>query len=159
MTWGATPAAVLWAYPDAQCVAEITEQSDWRCILIDKTLNGVSVDVVLYGYAMGEALGLVGVALGFDSAEVSRILDTLVARYGRWTRLVERDFVTKAEERFPSRIWLWHLPHLEIRVEQDRGTRGYAQATVMWDAGLRQLQARERTWQMRDEGELTEAPR
>ena len=158
LTWGATLEAVVRAYPDAQCAVEPTELSDWRCILSDKTVNAVSVDVVLYGYAMGEELGMVGVALGFDSADVHGIVETLVARFGRWSRMVEREFVTKADKRFPSTLWLWHLPHVEIRVEQDRGTLGHGQATVMWDVGLHELRARERTWQKRDGDEAVETP-
>lgn len=141
--WGATPAGVLRAYPDAQCVGERTALSDWRCVLTDTTVNAISVDVVLYGYSMGSALGLVGVVIGFDSADVHGIADALVARYGRWSRVVEREFVTKAERPFPSPMWLWHLPDVEIRVEQDRGTLGHGQATIMWDAGLKELLKRE----------------
>ena len=57
------------------------------------------------------------VVFAFDSADVHRIVDTLAARYGRWSQVVERDFVTKTEKHFPSTIWLWHLPDVEIRVE------------------------------------------
>ena len=144
--WGTPLEAVFGAYPDAQCLAVRTDLSDWRCILSDKAVNAISVDVVLYGYSMGSALGLVGVAIGFDSADVQGIVETLVARYGRWSRVVERDFVTKAERPFPSAMWLWHLPEVEIRVEQDRGTLGHGQATIMWDAGLKELLARGDTW-------------
>jgi len=148
-TWGATPEAVVRAYPDAQCFGERTERSDWKCILMDTTVDAISVDVVLYGYSTGTALGMVGVVLSFDSAEVHRVVETLVARYGHWSRMVERDFVTKADKRFPSAIWLWHLPRMEIRVEQDRGTLGHGQAIVMCDEGLYEFLARERTWQKR----------
>ncbi len=149
LTWGATPEAVLRAYPDAQCVGERTELWDWQCILEDTTVDAISVDVVLYGYSMGTAFGLVGVVFGFDAADVHRLVETLVARYGRWSRVVERDFVTKAEKRFPSAIWLWYLPRVAIRVEQDRGTLGHGQATIMWVDGLDELRARERTWPKR----------
>jgi hypothetical protein len=158
-TWGATPEAVIRAYPNAQCAAERAELSDWWCILSDTTVDAVSVDVVLYGYTTGTVLGMVGVALGFDSGDVHRILEILVARYGRWSRVVEREFVTKADTRFRSAIWLWYLPDVEIRVEQDRGTLGHGQATVMLRAGLAELQARERGSKMRDGGEAVEAPR
>jgi len=104
--WGATPMTVVRAYPDAQCFGERTALSDWRCILSDTTVNAISVDVVLYGYSMGTAPGLAGVVLGFDSADVDRIVEALVARHGRWSRVVRRDFVTKAEKPFPSAIWL-----------------------------------------------------
>jgi hypothetical protein len=150
---------VVRAYPDAQCAAGRTELSDWWCVLSDKTVNAVSADVVLYGYTMGTVLGMVGVALGFDSADVQGIVETLAARYGRWTRVMERDFVTKREIRFRSAIWLWHLPHVEIRVEQDRGTLGRGQATVMLRAGLTELLARERASKMPDGDEAVEAPR
>ena len=144
--WGTTLEGVFQAYPDAQCLAVRTDLSDWRCILSDQAVNAISVDAVLYGYSTGSALGLVGVAIGFDSADVQGIVETLVARYGRWSRVVERDFVTKAERPFPSAMWLWHLPEAEIRVEQDRGTLGHGQATIMWDAGLKELLARGGTW-------------
>jgi hypothetical protein len=48
---------------------------------------------------------------------VYRIVDTLAARYGRWSRVVERGFVTKTEKHFPSVTRLWYLPDVEIRVE------------------------------------------
>ena len=140
--WGAPLEAVFRAYPDAQCLAVRTDVSDWRCILSDKTVNAISVDVVLYGYSMGSVLGLVGIVLGFDSADVHRLVETLVARYGHWSRVVERDFATKAEKPLRSALWLWHLPHVEIRVEQDRGTLGHGQAMIMWEAGLNELRAR-----------------
>lgn len=146
LAWGTTLEAVFRAYPDAQCLAVRTDLSDWRCILSDKSVNAISVDVVLYGYNMGTALGLVGVVIGFDSADVHGIVETLTARYGHWSRVVERDFVTKAERPFPSAMWLWHLPDVEIRVEQDRGTLGHGQATIMWDAGLKELLGRGGTW-------------
>lgn len=154
VTWGATPTDVVQAYPDAHCFAERTELADWRCLLRDKTVNGIGVDVVLYGYTTGTVLGMVMVALGFDSDDVHDLVATFVARYGRWSRVVERDFVTKADKQFPSAIWLWHLPHVEIRVEQDRGTLGHGQATVMWEAGLTEFRARVRTWQKRYEDDL-----
>lgn len=144
--WGMTPASVVRAYPDAQCFGERTTLSDWRCILSDTTVNLIGVDVILYGYSMGAAPGLAGVVLGFDSADVHRIVEALAARYGRWSRVVGRDFVTKAEKPFPSAMWLWDLPDVEIRVEQDRGTLGHGQATIMCVAGLKELRAREGTW-------------
>ena len=144
-TWGATPDAVVRAYPDAQCFGDRTERSDWECILRDTTVDTISVDVVFYGYSTGTAFGMVGVVLGFDSADVHRIVETLVARYGPWSRVVERDFVTKADKPFPSAIWVWHLPRVEIWVEQDRGTLGHGQATVMWDDGLHEFLSRQRT--------------
>lgn len=142
LTWGTTLEGVVRTYPDAQCLAVRTDLSDWRCILSDKTVDAIGVDVVLYGYFMGTALGLVGVVLGFDSADVHRIVEALVTRYGRWSRVVERDFATKADKPFRSALWLWHLPHVEIRVEQDRGTLGHGQAMIMWEAGLNELLAR-----------------
>lgn len=159
LTWGATHAGVLRVYPNAECFAERTELSDWRCVLNDTTVNAISVDVVLYGYSTGSALGLAGVVFGFDSADVHRVLDTLTARYGPWSRVVERDFVTRAEKRFPSQIWLWHLPDVEIRVEQDRGTLGHGQATIMLRAGLQEMRARERTSGKRDSRDANRDPR
>jgi len=141
---------VVRAYPDAHCFAERTELSDWRCILLDKTLDGIGVDVTIYGYSLGTALGLAMVALGFESVEAPALVEAFVARYGRWSSVVERDFVTKADKRFPSVLWLWHLPNLEIRVEQDRGRLGHGQATVMWREGLKEFQARERTGRLLD---------
>ena len=142
LPWGTTPEGVLQAYPDAQCFGERTDVSDWRCILRHTTVNAISVDVVLYGYTIGTALGLVGVVLGFDSWDVQRLMETLVARYGRWSRVVERNFTPNAAKPYPSALWLWHLPDAEIRVEQDRGTLGHGQATIMWEAGLNELLAR-----------------
>ena len=146
LEWGTAPWAVVQAYPDAQCFGERSSLSDWRCILTDANVNDISVDVVLYGYRTGKAPGLAGVVLGFDSADVHRILEAFVARYGRWSRVAEHDFVTKAEKPFRSAIWLWNLPNVEIRVEQDRGTLGHGQATIMYIAGLEELRAREGTW-------------
>lgn len=159
LTWGGTPAEVLRVYPQAECVADPTELSDWRCVLSDTTVNGISVDVVLYGYSTGSVLGMAGVVFGFDSADVHRLVDTLVARYGPWSRMVERDFVTRAENHYPSAIWLWHRPDVEIRVEQDRGTLGHGQATIMLRAGLSELLTRERTWQKREKDDSLLAPR
>lgn len=149
VTWGAGPAEVIRAYPDANCFAERTELSDWRCVLLDKTVDGIGVDVTIYGYSLGTTLGVVMVVLGFESVDANALLEGFVARYGRWSRVVERDFVTKADKRFPSPIWLWHLPDLEIRVEQDRERLGHGQATVMWREGLHEFQERERTWRLR----------
>ena len=140
--WGTTPEAVVRAYQEAQCFGERTEVSDWRCILSDTTVNAIDVDVVLYGYSMGAALGLVGIVLGFDLTDAHDLVETLVAYYGRWSRVVKRDFATKAEKPFPSAIWLWYLPDVEIRVEQDRETLGHVQAMIMWKAGLNELLAR-----------------
>lgn len=159
LTWGATHAGVLRVYPNAECFAERTELSDWRCVLNDTTVNAISVDVVLYGYSTGSALGLAGVVFGFDSADVHGVVDTLAARYGRWSQVVERDFITKAEKHFPSGIWLWHRPDVEIRVEQDRGTLGHGQATIMLRTGLTEFLDRERTWQKRDRDDAMEAAR
>ncbi len=158
LTWGATVEAVMQTYPSAQCVGEPTPLSDWRCILRDTTVNAIPVDVVIYGYMTGSAPGMVGVTFGFASADVHRIVDTLAARYGPWSRLAEPGFVTKADERVPSAVWLWHLPRVEIRVEQNRGTLGHGQAMVMWCPGLAELSARERTQPRRDEGDTVEAP-
>jgi hypothetical protein len=144
--WGTTLDTILSTYPDAQCLAVRTDLSDWRCILSDASVNAIDVDVVFYGYSIGTALGLVGVVLGFDSSDVQRIVEILMARYGRWSRMVEQDFVTKAERPFPSAIWLWHLPDVEIRVEENRGTLGHGQATIMWVDGLNELRAREGAW-------------
>ena len=140
--WGTSPEAMVRAYPEAQCFGERTEVSDWRCILSDTTVNAIDVDVVLHGYSMGAAFGLVGIILGCDSADAHGLVETLVAYYGRWSRVVERDFVTKAEKPFPRAIWLWYLPDVEIRVEQDRETLGHGQAMIMWKAGLNELLAR-----------------
>jgi len=83
-TWGATPDAVVRAYPDAQCFGDRTERSDWECILRDTTVDTISVDVVFYGYSTGTAFGMVGVVLGFDSADVHRIVERCDSRrFGR----------------------------------------------------------------------------
>lgn len=144
--WGTTLEELVRAHPNAQCLAVRTDLSDWRCILSDQLVNAISVDVVFYGYGVGSALGMVGLVLGFDAADVHGLVDALVVRYGRWSRMVERDFSTKAEKRFASAIWLWHLADMEIRVEQDRGTLGHGQAMIMWEAGLKELQARGEVW-------------
>ena len=83
---------------------------------------------------MGETDSWQGEQIHFEEMEISEDLVSL------------RDFVTKAERPFPSAMWLWHLPDVEIRVEQDRGTLGHGQATIMWEAGLKELLARGGTW-------------
>jgi hypothetical protein len=151
LTWGATLAAVMQTYPTAHCFVEATELWDWQCILRDRTVNGIHVDVVVYGYATGDATGMVGVALGFASGDVHAIVDTLVARYGSWSWVADEGFVTKADERVPSTVWVWHGPRVEIRVEQHRGTLARGQATVMWRDGLAELCVRARMQPKRDE--------
>lgn len=144
VTWGATPQAIVLSFPAATCFNERTVLSDWRCILLNEAMNGVSVDVVLYGYHIGTAPGLAGFAVSFDATDVGRIVDDFVSRYGPWSRRVETEVVTKSERRFPSVQWAWDFPDVEIRIGQDRERLGNGQALVMPRSGLAESLMRER---------------
>ena len=146
LKWGATQEEVLRAFPNTECLKERTELSDWTCTLFDEQVNEVSVTVTLYGYNTGRVLGMTGFTLSFDSDDARLLAETFASRYGRWNRRVETEFLTKSEKPFPSVKWAWHLPDVEIRMEQDKGTLGNGQATVMWHPGLEELLAREREW-------------
>jgi hypothetical protein len=143
VTWGATPQAVVRSFPTATCFNERTELSDWRCILLDETVNTVSADVVLYGYYTGTAPGLAGFAVSFDATDAARIVDAFVSSYGPWSRKVETEVVTKSERRFASVTWAWEFPDVEIRIGQDRERLGNGQALVMSRAGLAESLARD----------------
>ena len=143
LTWGASPQAVVRSFPAATCFNERTDLADWRCILLDETVNAVSVDVVLYGYYAGTAPGLAGYAVSFDATDVTRIVEAFVTRYGPWSRRVESEVVTKSERRFPSVQWAWDFPNAEIRIGQDRERLGNGQALVMSRAGLAELMVRD----------------
>jgi hypothetical protein len=150
---------VIRAFPEAQCFTDCTELSDWRCILVDENLHEVSVDVVLYGYDTSTVVGMVGFTLVFDSADARRLVEAFVARYGRWSRVVNTEFVTRSGTRFPSAKWAWHFPNVEIRVDQDTGKLGNAHAMVMWTAGLTELLTRQRQWKQRGGEDAEEASR
>ncbi len=143
VTWGATPQSIVRSFPAATCYNERTEMSDWRCILLDETVNAVSVDVVLYGYYTGTAPGLAGFALSFDATEAVRIVEAFVSRHGPWSRKAETEVVTKSDRRFPSVQWAWEFPDAEIRIGQDRERLGNGQALVMSRAGLAEMLTRD----------------
>jgi hypothetical protein len=144
VTWGATPQAIVRSFPAATCFNERTALSDWQCILLNEAVNGVGVDVVLYGYHIGTAPGLAGFAVSFDATDVARIVDGFVSLYGPWSRRVETEVVTKSERRFPSVQWAWDFTDVEIRIGQDRERLGNGQALVMSRSGLVESLTRDR---------------
>lgn len=72
--------------------------------------------VILRGYTTGKVVGMSGFSLSFKSDEVRRIVDAFESRYGKPSRVEEKDFLTKAGARFPNTEWRWEFPDSTITI-------------------------------------------
>ncbi len=71
-----------------------------------------------------------GFSLSFKSDEVRRIVDAFESRYGKPSRVEEKEFLSKTGARFPNQEWLWEFPDSTITILQHAGRLGSAIAIV-----------------------------
>lgn len=116
--WGATQDEVWEAFPHANCQSESTESSDWSCTVLGEDVNGVRVDVILRGYTTGRVVGMSAFSLHFQSEDVRRLVGAFESRYGRWTRVEEKEVLSKEGGRLPNAQWVWEFRHVTVRISQ-----------------------------------------
>jgi len=145
LKWGATREQVSLAFPSAKCETKRSESVDWRCTARDEKVNDVSVMIIIGGYTTGKVVGMSGFTLSFKSNDVDRIVDTFEARYGKPSRVQEKDFLTKEGARVPNTEWLWVFPAATITILKHAGQLGGAFAIVTLTSALDEF--RERTEQ------------
>lgn len=75
-------------------------------------------------------VGLSAFSLYFQSEEVRRLVEAFEARYGRWTRVEEKEVVTREGGRLPNAQWVWEFRHVTVRISQLGRELGNAQASV-----------------------------
>ena len=142
LKWGATPEEVRLAFPSASCDTKQSELSDWMCELHGEQINDVSVFILLKGYTSGKVVGMSGISLSFRSNEVDRIAEAFEDRYGKPSRVEEKEFRTRAGERFPNMEWQWEFPDSKITIMQHGATLGSAHALVSLRAATDEFKKR-----------------
>jgi hypothetical protein len=131
LKWGATQEQVVQTFPHARCDTNPRELFDWACNISGEKVNDVPIRFLsLHGYTSEKVVGLSGFTLLFNSDGIRQIVDAFESRYGKPSRVEEKEFVTRGGARLPNLHWFWDFPDSTVRIIQNSGKVGDALAIV-----------------------------
>jgi hypothetical protein len=143
LKWGTTQEQVSQALPHARCDTKPRELFDWACNVSGETVNDVPVRLIsIHGYTSGKVIGMSGFTLFFASDGIRQVVDAFESRYGKPSRVEEKEFVTRGGARLPNVHWFWDFPDSTIRIMQNSGKVGDALAIVSLRSASEEFRAR-----------------